>query len=142
MQRVYYNMDLEKQFICHRCKRYTNGVLCIGRWQCRYHPGEEEFVTINDKDICRFSCCHQRVRDLKYNDLAVIMGQQEHCVRRPKGCTPCDCGDDFAPVHVDELTEFIRDIDHTKWKGFDTKTMILHRTEHSLRSARGGTQRA
>jgi hypothetical protein len=45
-------------------------------------------------------------------------------------------------VHVDELTEFITDIDHTKWKGFDRETMVLHRTKKSFTKARGGTQRA
>ena len=133
---------MEVSFICDRCKRYTNNMVSMGRWQCSFHPGAEEFVTINGKEICRFSCCHKRVRDLKYNDLAVIMGQQEHCVTRSRGCTPCDCGNDLDAVHIDDLTDFIQQMDHTLWRGFDSNTMILHRTEKSFKAARGGTPRA
>ena len=83
-----------------------------------------------------------RVRDLKYNDLAVLMGQQEHCVIRPRGCTACDCGDNLDPVHIDDLTSFIEEIDHDNWKGFDSNTMILHRNAHSFKEARDGTPHA
>tara|TARA_Y100001954_G_scaffold236984_1_gene299315 strand:+ start:6476 stop:6871 length:396 start_codon:yes stop_codon:yes gene_type:complete len=131
-------MDLERYFVCNRCRRYTNGVLSIGRWECSYHPGHEEYVTINGEEICRFSCCKQRVRALKYHDLGVLMGQSEHCVRRPKGCTPCDCGDDLTPVHVDDMLDYLTDIDYAQWKGFDSRTMTLHRAKE----VRDGTPHA
>lgn len=84
----------------------------MGRWSCRYHPGEY----IVEKG---YTCCRQRVRPLRYNPNYVLLGAHEQFVKPPAGCTPCDCGTDLSRIHIPDIQEVLDQIDVSKWEGVD-----------------------
>lgn len=94
----------------------------MGTWQCRFHPGTYDI----DKG---YSCCGRKVREIKYNRTYVLLGAQEENPREPKGCTPCDCGTDLEPIHIDTIAEYIDKIDVPKWKGFSYPLLYRSRDQ-------------
>jgi hypothetical protein len=113
-------MDFQKLFVCPRCDNYVNPLASMGRWQCFFHPGEY----IAEKG---YTCCGQRVRPLRYNPNYVLLGAHEEYVKPPRGCTPCDCGEDLSPIHIDNIKNILDQIDIDKWQGFDFP--YLYRSE-------------
>ena len=118
--------SLNKLSVCPRCDRYTSPMHSMGRWECSYHPGEY----IVDEG---YSCCGKKVRALRYNPTSVLLGQSEHYVRPPRGCTPCDCGNDLADIHIEDIAHVVDQIDIDKWKGF--RYPILYRSEFAFNRA-------
>ena len=103
---------MNKLIICPRCDNYASKLTTMGRWQCRYHPGEYDVEK-------GYSCCGQKVRPLKYNPTYIVLGAHEQYVKEPRGCTPCDCGKDLAKIHIDDIKHFLDQIDIEKWEGFE-----------------------
>lgn len=106
------SFQMDKLFICPRCDNYANKMTSMGRWQCCFHPGTYDV----DKG---YSCCGRKVRPLAYIPTYVILGAHEENVREPKGCTPCDCGDDLSNVHIESIAHNVDQIDINQWKGFE-----------------------
>ena len=117
---------LDKFTVCSRCNKYVTPLTSMGRWDCMFHPGEY----IVDKG---YTCCGQKVRKLNYNPTCVVLGQQEHYVRPPRGCTPCDCGTDLSNVHIEDIAHAVDKIDVDKWKGFIYP--ILYRSKFAYDNA-------
>ena len=123
-------MDLETYFECPRCDRYLNGFQSLGKLQCSYHPGDLEFINKNKKEICVYSCCKKRPVQINYNAMSLMLGGiVERVHPKVKGCVACDCGNDFEPVAVQDIAEFIADgtLEPASWKRFDQETMYIHR---------------
>ena len=104
----------------------------MGRWECRYHPGEYDVDS-------GYSCCGRKVRELRYNPTYVFLGAREESVRDPRGCTPCDCGNDLKPVHIQDIAEYVNEIDIDKWQGFDYPFLYRCKYQYDTRSARDDT---
>lgn len=117
---------MRRYYVCPRCDRYTTPISSMGRWECSYHPG----TYIVDKG---YTCCGQKVKKLRYNPTCVLLGQQEHYVKPPRGCTPCDCGTSLADVHIEEIAHMVDVMDVDKWKGFVYP--ILYRSKHAYDNA-------
>lgn len=111
---------MDKLFVCPRCDNYSSKITSLGRWECWYHPGEYNVDT-------GYSCCGRKVRPLAYIPTYVILGAHEEHVREPKGCTPCDCGDDITKIHIQEIAPYVDQIDINKWRGFSYP--YLYRSE-------------
>ena len=124
---IYFNycLQMQKLFVCPRCDNYASKLTTMGRWNCRYHPGTYDPDT-------GYSCCGQKIRPLRYNPNYVLLGAHEEYVKPPKGCTPCDCGEDLAKIHVDEIKQFLDEIDISAWKGFCFP--YLYRSKDSFES--------
>ena len=116
---------MDKLFICPRCDNYANKLTTMGTWGCRYHPGEYNTKT-------GYSCCGQKIRPLRYNPTYVLLGAHEEYVKAPPGCTPCDCGEDLAPIHIPDIQEVLSDINIDKWQGVDYP--YLYRSKDSFES--------
>ena len=86
-----------------------------------------------------YSCCGRKVRELNYNPTYVLLGAREECVRAPRGCTPCDCGADLAPIPIQEIAQYVNEIEIDKWKGFEYPTLYRCKHQYDTRSAHGGT---
>lgn len=123
---------MDKLFVCPRCDRYVSKMTSMGRWECCYHPGEYDVDT-------GFSCCGRKVRELNYNPTYVALGAREMNVREPKGCTPCDCGDNLRSIDIHDIAEFVDQIEVDKWKGFDFPTLYRCKHQYDTRSAHAGT---
>ncbi len=123
-------MNLETYFECPRCDRYLNGLQSLGRLECSYHPGDLEYIDKDGKDYWQYSCCKRRPARHLYDSMAVMLGGvMEVPHARVKGCTPCDHGNDFAPVAVADIAEYIADgsLEPSAWKRFDQESMYVHR---------------
>lgn len=121
---------MDAYFECPRCNRYVNGIQSLGKMQCSYHPGDLEYLDINGKEVCRYSCCKKRPRVIRYNAMSVMLGgQSEYTPPKVKGCKACDCGTDFEPVAVTDVAEYIAEglMDPSEWKRFDKHNMYIHR---------------
>jgi hypothetical protein len=128
----YTENDLTRMYFCPRCNHYTSDLISMGRWECFYHPGEY------DPDN-GFTCCGKKERTLRYHQIPVLLGQQEFSVRPPKGCTPCDCGTNLEPIHIQTIAPFVDRIDIDKWKGFKYPTLYRSKDSHDNRSVYSGT---
>ena len=119
---------MDKLFVCPRCDRYTTKMMSMGRWECCHHPGEYDV----DKG---FSCCGRKVRELNYNPTYVALGAHEEHVREPRGCTPCDCGEDLLPIHIQDIANIVDQIEIDKWKGFAYPVLYRCKNQYDTRSA-------
>ena len=117
---------MDKLLICPRCDNYYQPLTSMGRWYCTYHPGSYDVDT-------GFSCCGRKVREINYNQTYVLLGATEQCVRDPKGCTPCDCGTDLAPVHIDTIAQYVDQIDVPKWRGFSYPYLYRSKDKYDAR---------
>ena len=120
--------SLQKLFVCPTCDKYTSKLLSMGRWECSFHPGTYDVDT-------GYSCCGKKVREIRYNPISVALGQQEHYVPEPKGCTPCDCGGIQGNIHIEDIASFVDIIEVDKWKGFAYP--ILHTNKQSYDNSIG-----
>jgi len=111
---------MDKLQICPRCDNYYQPLSSMGTWQCKYHPGTYDVDT-------GFSCCGKKVREINYNPTYVMLGAREEYIRDPKGCTPCDCGTDLKPIHIESIAQYVDTIDINKWQGFFYP--MLHRAK-------------
>jgi len=107
-------------------------MMSMGRWECCHHPGEYDVDT-------GFSCCGRKVRELNYNPTYVALGAREINVREPKGCTPCDCGEDLSSIDIHDIAEFVDQIEVDKWKGFDFPTLYRCKYQYDTRPGHAGT---
>lgn len=119
---------MDKLFVCPRCDRYASKMMTMGRWECCYHPGEYDVDT-------GFSCCGRKVRELNYNPTYRILGAQEEYVGEPRGCTPCDCGEDLLPIHIQDIAQMVDQIEIDKWKGFAYPILYRCKYQYTTRSA-------
>ena len=120
---------MERQFVCHS----ANGTrtACAHRQVAVLLPPGTRGVRHDQRQDMPPLCCH--AARFWHNDLAVIMGQQEHCVRRPKGCTPCDrrrlCSGAHRRAHRIHPGHRPHQVEGVRQRHHDT-----HRSEYSLRS--------
>ena len=117
---------MDELLICPRCDNYYQPLTSMGRWECKYHPGDYDV----DKG---FSCCGRKVREVRYNPTYTMLGAREVFTPDPKGCTPCDCGSDLSVIHVDSIAPFIDQIDISKWKGFAYPNLYRSRHQYETR---------
>ena len=45
---------------CSNCSRYFTHMESVGCWDCRYHPGEFDYTTM------QYTCCGEKMRDVPY----------------------------------------------------------------------------
>ena len=66
-----------------------------------YYPFNLESYFAGEYNVdTGYSCCGRKVRPLAYIPTYVILGAHEEHVREPRGCTPCDCGEDITKIHI------------------------------------------
>jgi hypothetical protein len=69
---------MERSKNCQRCKQKYKKSENLGEWHCRRHPGAYY--------ESGYTCCQRKIA--------------RH-VPSPRGCTPCDHGDDLATCKLD-----------------------------------------